>query len=198
MRPSAIPAWTWLAVATVAIQCTAPELAYSQGRWKSAHAQFVVNPGRFGGLGYAIGAEMGLFGSFRASLQRIDWQGIRHCVVYDAATECNNAPVMWEVGGRLSLGSGEKVAPFIGAGVGLYRRTWFTTRGPSIRYLDTPKRSSSPSLSLIAGMDFVVLQPLLVRVSIVHQEVFSSDLEWIYGERVRFSGLLMGLGLAFW
>ena len=198
MRQTRTPVWVCFAVATAAWHCAVPDVALAQGRWRSAHVQLAVNPGRFGGLGYGLVAELGLFGPLRASLQRIDWHRIRSCVVADAPSECNNDPVLWEVGGRLGFGTNEKVAPFIGGGVGIYRRTWFTTRGPSIRYLDTPQRSSSPSLSLAAGMDIAVFEPLSMRISVMHQEVFDADLKWIYGHRVRFSGLLVGLGLAYW
>ena len=175
----------------------------AQQRWVGGHAQLVASVGSEGMLGYSISGEFAVVGPVRAAVSRVAWDGVRGCAVDDALTNCPGAPVLWELGARLGLGVSERVAPFLGAGLGLYRRTWSTTLDPSsISWLTTPNRSSSASLAVSAGLDIKIASPLVVRFMAVHQEVLDDEVQEYYrffaGRRLTFTGLSAGLGIAVW
>lgn len=139
----------------------------------------------FGGLGLAIAGEIAVGSRLRLYGQWTDWEVFAGCGVADAPSECNTEAHLFEVGGRLGLAEGGRLAPYIGAGAGLYHRG-FPEGVPT---------SNSALGSVTAGIDIRVGDPLTVRISIVHHEVFDDSLTELYDERVRVTGLLIGLGI---
>ena len=82
-----------------------------------------------------------------------------------------------------------RVAPYVGAGFGLYRRR------PNCCDDDL---THSPYLSIGAGIDIRPRSPFTIRFSVVHQELFDDQVEEIYRSGVRFTGVLLGIGLSVW
>lgn len=140
--------------------------------------------------------------NLNVAASRIAWDALRGCRVYDALAECGGKPVLWALGPRLTVGASERVEPFLGVSLGLYRRTWQTNLNPrGLRYLDQPDRRSSPSVVLSAGLDIRLVSAVVFRLKLTHQEVLDSTVQEYYkffaGHRLRFTGISAGLGLAF-
>ena len=136
-----------------------------------------------------MAGEVGVFRHLRIVAQWTDWQGLAGCGVDDAPSECNAQADLWELGLRQGLGVSPGVAPYVGAGVGVYRR-----RATSF----DDDRTHSPYLSIGAGIELRVRTPATIRLSFVHQELFDDRVEESYGAGVRFTGVLFGIGLSVW
>lgn len=162
----------------------------AQVRWRALNFQAGVafGPTKFAGAGLSFAGELGVHDPLRVFAQWTDWQALGSCAVLHAASECNVDAHLWELGLRYGLDIGEKVAPFVGAGLGMYRRRSGSNSDPS----------TSPILSVAAGLDIRVTAPVAIRLSLTHQEVLDGELRDRYGTGVRFTGLLAGLGVAVW
>lgn len=167
-----------------------PSDSTAQVRWRALNLQagIAFGPTDFVGAGLSVAGELGVRDPLRVFAQWADWQALASCSVLHVASECNVDAQLWELGVGYGLGISEKVAPFLGAGLGMYRRR----QGPSS---DT---TTSPVISIGAGLDIRVTSPIAVRLSLIHQEVLDGELGDRYGTRVRFTGLLAGLGVAVW
>lgn len=139
----------------------------------------------FGGLGLAVAGELGWGSALRFYSQWTDWEVIAGCGVADAPSECNTEAHLFEVGGRWSFAPENRFAPYLGVGGGLYHRG---------RPEGVPT-TNSVLLSLGAGVDFPLGDPLTLRASLVHHEVFDRTLVDLYGGRVRVTGLLVGIAV---
>jgi hypothetical protein len=135
-----------------------------------------------------VAGEVGVFHHLRVVAQWTNWQALAGCSVQDAPSECNAHANLWELGLRQGIGVAPQVAPYIGAGFGLYRRRTSFDDDPTY----------SPYLSIEAGIDTRVRAPLTIRLSAVHQELFDDQVEEIYSAGIRFTGVLVGIGLAVW
>ncbi len=166
-----------------------PQGISGQERWRAVHVQagLAHGSGDFIGLGASVTAELGISGTLRAFVQLTDWGALGSCQVEDALSPCNAKADLWELGVHQGLGVSERVAPFVGGAVGLHRRQG--GGNPS---------TSSVAFSLSAGLDIAVAHPITVRLSMVHQEVIDARLEERYGVGIRFTGILVGLGVAVW
>lgn len=162
----------------------------AQVRWRALNLQAGVafGPNEFAGAGLSLAGELGVRDPLRVFAQWTDWRVLGSCAVLDAASECNVDAHLWELGLRYGLDIGEKVAPFAGAGLGMYRRRSGPNSDPT----------TSAIVSVAAGLDIRATGPLAIRLSFVHQEVLDGELGDRYGTGVRFTGLLAGLGIAVW
>jgi hypothetical protein len=173
---------------------TGPELS-AQNRYVGGHFEIsVLFPE--GGVGSSITAEAGIYQHVRIGLRWTDTNAFVSCAVYDAESECDADPALYEIGLRTGLGISDRISPFIGAGTGVYRRTWPRSRIGAAP--GKPGRANSMFVSVTGGFDIALAKPLVLRASVVHQEVFDGELRGVYGHRVRLSGLSAGFGLATW
>jgi len=167
-----------------------PATSAAQERWRAISLQAGVGFGSsdFGGGGASVAAELGVRDQLRVFAQWTDWQALASCTVADGLSECNTDADVVELGLRQGLGVGRRVAPFVGGGIGLYHR----------RDSSESEATNSVVLSVGMGLDIAVSAPLTVRFSLVHHEVRNDTLAERYGTGVRFTGFLVGLGLAVW
>ena len=178
-----------LAALTI-IAMLVPVGSSAQARWRSATLQAGLASGShdFGGLGLSVAGEVGVFRHLRLVAQWTNWQALAGCSVQDAPSECNAHGSLWELGLRQGLGVSPRVAPYVGAGFGLYRRRACCDDDPTY----------SPYLSIGAGFDIRPRTSFTIRFSVVHQELFDDQVEDIYTAGIRFTGILLGIGLSVW
>jgi hypothetical protein len=169
----------------------APELS-AQTRYLGGHAEIGLFPEA--GIGHTLTAEAEIRSQVRLGLRWTNPQAFASFYRLHWPSEVD--PSFYEIGVRTGLGVADNVAPFIGAGTGLYRRTWHSSRTGG--YLEAPERGSSWFVAVMGGFDFVVARPLVFRISAVHHEVLDGDLEALYGRRLRLTGYSAGLGIATW
>jgi hypothetical protein len=181
---------TWAALIT-SEGARAPSLS-AQNRYLGGHFEISVFPEA--GLGSSITAEAGIYQQLRIGLRWTDTNAFVSCGVDDAQSECNADAALYEIGVRTGLGVGHNIAPFIGAGTGIYRRTW----QHSGTALGKQGRGSSVFISASGGFDIALAKPLVLRVSVAHQEIFDKELQEVYRHRVGLTGYSVGFGLATW
>ena len=151
-----------------------------QGQWKSAHLQIggAIGSGDFAGGAALFTAELAVAGSSRLYVQVLDWDGLGCASAEDGGPNpCHDGLRTWEAGIRQGLGVSERVAPFVGVGLGAFDH-------------GSPERTRSPAVIVSAGLDVSV-----VRLSWVHQEVFDQRLDRLYGKGLRFSGFFIGFAI---
>jgi hypothetical protein len=175
--------------ALMLIAVLVPAGSSAQTRWRSATLQAGLAHGstNFDGLGLSVAGEVGVFRDLRVVAQWTNWQALAGCSVQDDSSECNAHASLWELGLRQGLGVAPRVAPYVGAGFGLYRRR-----------LGDQSPTYSPYISIGAGFDIRVGGLTIIRLSVVHQELFDDRIEQHYRSGVRFTGILLGIGLAVW
>jgi hypothetical protein len=167
--------------ATLLLVAYPPVAVQGQERSGSVFLQAGLAGGspNFTGLGASATVELGVGGSWRPFVRWTDWEAFASCTVDDAPTFCRGGSTLWEAGFHRGVGVGQRVAPFLGGGLGLFHSG----------------SRALPLFSLSAGLDIVLADPVGVRLSAVHQEIRNNDQrEWL-GGWVRYTGLLVGLGV---
>lgn len=149
-----------------------------------AHIQLTGSTVSVGSVGVAIAGELRILGTTRISARWFNPTALASFSIDDGPGESNVSPRMWEIGVHQVLGAAEMIAPFVGMGVGAYRRDWGNGR-----------RTYAALCGLI-GFDIRPEARLSPRIAVGHHEVFSDDLEGIYGGRFRITSLVLGLSYA--
>ncbi len=175
----------------VLVAMLVPVGSSAQTRWRSGTLQagFAAGTDGFLGFGLSLAGEVGVFHHLRVGAQWTNWQALAGCGVSDAPSECNAQANLWELGLRQGIGVSPRVAPYVGAGFGLYRRR-ANCCDDDVTY--------SPYLSIGAGFDIRPKTSFTIRWSVVHQELFDHRVEEVYSGGVRFTGMLLGVGLSVW
>jgi hypothetical protein len=148
------------------------------------------------GIGAGVSGEIGLSSRLRLGIRWLDTQVIASCYESHGPSECGANPSLVEINGRMGLGVGEMVWPFLGAGTGMYRRTWHATRSGGVA--SPAERGSSPFIGALGGFDIAVAPPLVIRAAVTHVVVLDNELKTVYGRQLRHTVYSVGIGIAKW